>query len=331
MVNESREMSPLVTVNILSFNRKDELRHTLTKVFEQDYKNIEVIVVDNASSDGTCNMVRSEFQKVELIDLNNNIGIAAWNKGFEIAKGEFVLALDDDSYPDKYCIRNALNKIEENENNVLVACRVFNGARNKFETDSFTKPYHQFVGCGTLINKCKFFKVGGFNHNIFLYVHEEDFAIRAMNLNYTIDYAPNATIFHRVLNYKKTSPINNPLYFKYSTLNNYRLNFKYLPLKIMIYANIKYFINRLLVAIYYHFFLLHLSVVLKFISEILSRRIKRILIKEEILQLFNYRISPLFDREYFGLLINKKQKSKYLFLYFKTLFYSLENKIKYIN
>ena len=50
--------NPLVTVNILSFNRKNELRHTLTKVFEQDYKNIEVIVVDNASSDGTQEMVK---------------------------------------------------------------------------------------------------------------------------------------------------------------------------------------------------------------------------------------------------------------------------------
>ena len=49
---------PLVTVNILSYNRKDELRNTLTKVFEQDYKNIEVIVVDNASTDGSGEMVK---------------------------------------------------------------------------------------------------------------------------------------------------------------------------------------------------------------------------------------------------------------------------------
>ncbi len=47
------ENNPLVTVNILSYNRRDELRNTLNKVFEQDYKNIEVIVVDNSSSDGS--------------------------------------------------------------------------------------------------------------------------------------------------------------------------------------------------------------------------------------------------------------------------------------
>jgi len=67
---------PLVTVNILSYNRKDELRFTLTKVYEQDYKNIEVIVVDNASSDGTLEMVEEEFPNVKLIKLDKNIGIA---------------------------------------------------------------------------------------------------------------------------------------------------------------------------------------------------------------------------------------------------------------
>jgi len=53
--------NPLVTVNILSYNRKDELRVTLQKVFEQGYKNVEVIVVDNASADGTPEMVELRF------------------------------------------------------------------------------------------------------------------------------------------------------------------------------------------------------------------------------------------------------------------------------
>ncbi|MEO8232502.1 MAG: glycosyltransferase, partial [Ignavibacteriota bacterium] len=61
--------NPLVTVNILSFNRKDELRNTITKVYEQDYKNIEVIVVDNASSDDSAEMVRTEFPEVQLIQM----------------------------------------------------------------------------------------------------------------------------------------------------------------------------------------------------------------------------------------------------------------------
>ena len=89
------ENNPLVTVNILSFNRRDYLKITLEKVFEQSYKNIEVFVVDNASTDGTIEMVKKEFPQVRLIQLKKNIGIAGWNEGFKNAKGEFVLVLDD--------------------------------------------------------------------------------------------------------------------------------------------------------------------------------------------------------------------------------------------
>ena len=78
---------PLVTVNILSYNRKDELRNTLQKVYEQDYENIEVIVVDNASSDGSPEMVDKEFPGAKLIKLEKNIGIAGWNEGFVGARG----------------------------------------------------------------------------------------------------------------------------------------------------------------------------------------------------------------------------------------------------
>ena len=99
---------PLVTINILSYNRKDELRITLQKVFEQDYKNIEVVVVDNASTDGAPEMVEQDFPQVKLIRLKKNIGIAGWNEGFKAAKGEYVLVLDDDSYPLNNSIENGL-------------------------------------------------------------------------------------------------------------------------------------------------------------------------------------------------------------------------------
>ena len=95
---------PLVTVNILSFNRIDELRNTLTKVYEQDYKNIEVIVVDNASSDGSSEMVNNEFPSVQLIQMEKNIGIAGWNEGFKVAKGGDVFVLGDDAFSDKKLI-----------------------------------------------------------------------------------------------------------------------------------------------------------------------------------------------------------------------------------
>ena len=142
------ENDPLVTVNILSFNRKDELRNTLSKVFEQDYKHIEVIVVDNASSDGSPEMVEKEFPAVNLIRLNKNIGIAGWNEGFRIAKGEYVLVLDDDSYPDRNTISNGIKSFNNSGQLGIIAFNIYNNRLQNYETIDFQTRPRFFVGCG---------------------------------------------------------------------------------------------------------------------------------------------------------------------------------------
>ena len=203
MANNSENIYPLVTVNILSFNRKDELRHTLTKVFEQDYKNIEVIVVDNASSDGTQQMVKTEFPIVNLIELKKNIGIAGWNYGFKAAKGEYVLVLDDDSYPENGTIEAGINLIETDNKIAVTGFAIYNSHFQKIENDEYytnsSKEVSEeigFIGCGALIRKTHFLELGGFDPVIFLYYNELDFAIRARNAGYKILFTPNHRVNH---------------------------------------------------------------------------------------------------------------------------------------
>ena len=212
MNKEEDNYNPLVTINILSYNRKDELRYTLTKVFEQDYKNIEVIVVDNASSDGTQEMVKTEYPNVNLIELNENIGIAGWNKGFEVAKGEYVLVLDDDSYPGKNAINFVIPKFWNNNKIAICALKIINGSRARDETSDFKFPYIHFVGCGAIIRKKVFFEVGGFDPQLFIYAHESDFSIRVIDFGYTITFENTSIIYHRTNKYA-THPINNSFYF----------------------------------------------------------------------------------------------------------------------
>lgn len=189
--------NPLVTVNILSFNRKDELRNTLTKVFEQDYKNIEVIVVDNASVDGSPEMVKLEFPKVQLIQMKENIGIAGWNEGFKVAKGEFVLVLDDDSYPkEKNLIMESIGLFSSNQTGVL-AYRIWNTQKQIYENETFSNSASpHFVGCGAMIKLNAFNKVGKFNSLLFIYEHERDFTIRLYNCGFDIKYIPDLIVVH---------------------------------------------------------------------------------------------------------------------------------------
>lgn len=189
--------NPLVTVNILSFNRRDELKNTLTKVYEQDYKNIEVIVVDNASNDGSPEMVEKEFPMVQLIKLKKNIGIAGWNEGFKVARGEYVLVLDDDSYPEEETIYNGVTFMNESINCGILAYDVFNLNNKFFETKGFSNDNPlTFIGCGALIRKKVFNKVSGFSELLFLYEHEVEFSMRVYNAGYQICFLKDSKIIH---------------------------------------------------------------------------------------------------------------------------------------
>jgi N-acetylglucosaminyl-diphospho-decaprenol L-rhamnosyltransferase len=65
-----------------------------------DAKQYEVIVVDNASTDGTVDLVQNEFRSVRLVPLSTNLGYgAAANRGIETAQGSFVLLLNADAWP----------------------------------------------------------------------------------------------------------------------------------------------------------------------------------------------------------------------------------------
>jgi GT2 family glycosyltransferase len=175
------ENNPLVTVNILSFNRKDDLSITLRKVFEQDYKNIEVIVVDNASSDGSPDMVRKEFPNVNLIRLGKNIGIAGWNEGFKAAQGEYVLVLDDDSYIEKEALEITIQEFRNDKNIACITFNVFDLTKRRFLQNNFS-PFHKydlnkfywpvFIGCAAVFCLSKISDCNPMPTNYFLYQHE---------------------------------------------------------------------------------------------------------------------------------------------------------------
>ncbi len=188
---------PLVTVNILSFNRKDDLRLTLQKVFEQDYQNIEVVVVDNASTDGTLEMVKNEFSSIQLIQLQKNIGIAGWNEGFKIARGEFILVLDDDSYPDKNSIKELVQTAQSDKHIGVVGSKIKNLLTGRIEIPGNEGDrWFSFIGCGALIRKDIFTSIGLFSETLFLYFHEIDFSFRLKDSGYKINLSQNSVIFH---------------------------------------------------------------------------------------------------------------------------------------
>ncbi len=94
--------TPLVTVYIPTYNRLDLLKRAINSVLEQDYPCIEIIVVDDVSSDGTINYLKVISEKDPrirfFVNEVNSGACASRNKAIAEARGEFVTGLDDDDY-----------------------------------------------------------------------------------------------------------------------------------------------------------------------------------------------------------------------------------------
>lgn len=255
----SKIKEPLVTVNILSFNRKKELQLTLTKVFEQDYKNIEVIIADNASTDGTIEMLRNEFPDVQRIELSENIGIRAYDYIMRKATGKYFLILDDDSFPGKATITSGVLFLESNPKYSIITFKIVNQKINEVETKYFKieNPYF-FHGCGSIWKNDVYKKLGGYDPDYFLYYNEIDLSIRCYNNGMKIKYFQDRIVYHQNLrlttnSLKDNYHRNQRKYEQYFT-GHIRFLIKHFNLKYVNFYAIKWIINRFIVAIFYGYY-----------------------------------------------------------------------------
>lgn len=91
-------MHPKVSIIIVTYNWLKWLEKCLTSIFSQTYKEYEVIVVDNWSSDNSCQFIREQFPHVILIESETNTWFASWNNtGIKIATWELLMFLNNDT------------------------------------------------------------------------------------------------------------------------------------------------------------------------------------------------------------------------------------------
>ncbi len=189
---------PLLTINILAYNRRDDLRTTLQEITSNiDYPKdkIEIIVNDNASGDGTAEMVRDEFPGVKLIRIPVNTGIAGWNHGFVNGMGKYFLVLDDDSHPVEG-VKDAVAFLEENKDIGILACKITGGA---FTTSRriHLQDWIGFIGAGAIIRREVVERIGGYANWMFLYSHEWEYGLRVLDAGFGIKYFEKCVVNHR--------------------------------------------------------------------------------------------------------------------------------------
>lgn len=144
-MNDAQVSNPKVSILIPVFNRQQFIAECIRSALNQTFKNIEVVVVDNASDDGTweiCQKFSAIDNRVRIFRNDTNIGpVRNWLRCGEEAKGEFVKILFSDDTLEPNCIKEMLAKFDR-ENVRLVFCSALIG-RSK---DSANKSYEHADG-----------------------------------------------------------------------------------------------------------------------------------------------------------------------------------------
>ena len=127
-MSRNTELTPLVTIGIPMYNVEKHIEKSLLSVLSQTYLNIEILVVDDCSTDSSANVVRRlqsshPFGKsITLISQRTNLGVSeARNYIIEHAKGKYLYFIDSDDIIDSDTIEIMLKEAEENKTDVVIA------------------------------------------------------------------------------------------------------------------------------------------------------------------------------------------------------------------
>jgi GT2 family glycosyltransferase len=200
--------SPLVSVVIINYNKKDVLRQCIVSALGLDWPNTELLVVDNASTDGSVEMVRAEFASaVRLITRTVNCPTAARNEGFLCAGGEFILSIDNDILlQDKSVVRKGLALFQHFPNVGILAFKIgtterpdeplpehwwyhvpLEAGKNRF---FYTDLYSE----GAVLIRSQALEVtGGYDEDFFQYWEDVDLALRMIREGFDVLFCPNLT------------------------------------------------------------------------------------------------------------------------------------------
>jgi len=204
-------------------------------------KNItfEIIVVDNNSTDGSCEMLHGKFPSIKLLSNNKNIGFSkANNQGVAFAEGEYVLILNPDTVIAEDTLEQVLHFAEEKGNlgaigvkfidgagnflpeckrnvpNLAIASRKLIGDSKRYYANQIAEDEDSKVeiltGAFMFLKRDVYVKVGGFDEDYFMFGEDIDLSYKLLNQGFQNYYFGKTCIIH----YKGESTIKDNTYLK---------------------------------------------------------------------------------------------------------------------
>lgn len=211
----------LVSIITVTRNRKELVRQCLDSVFKMAYPNFEMILVDNASADGTAEMVNKEFPSVKVISSAINLGLnGGKNKGEQFAAGDYVLFLDSDTIVDRFFLTELVRMAQGHPEAGIVCPKMFyydhkdviwyagsyvnlltsqtkNIGANQKDGPQWSKEREtEFAPTAYLATKAVVDKLQGHNEVFFMTYGDTDYGFRAREAGFKVLFCPSAKLWH---------------------------------------------------------------------------------------------------------------------------------------
>jgi GT2 family glycosyltransferase len=198
-----------VTIVVITHNRREEVLRSLerhTRLPEQPH----IILVDNASSDGTGCAVAEHFPQVQVLQVSRNVGAAARTVGVCEAVSPYVALCDDDTWWPPRSLRRAADLFDAHPRLAVATARVLVGPQQREDPvcqelahsplpstpDMPGRPLLGFLAGASMVRRWAFLEVGGFEPRLFIGGEEELLAVDLATRGWWLCYVPQLTVHH---------------------------------------------------------------------------------------------------------------------------------------
>jgi len=201
---------PFCSVIIVNFNGKHLLHDCLTAVLSQQYEPFEVILVDNASSDGSAEYVEAAFPNVTVVRTGANAGFAGGNnEGFRRARGELIVLLNNDTIADDGWLRELVRAVAPDSVAIAGSLILTEGIPERYYEKNgslnflghnimrkFAKPENTFFAGGASLIYKRAILGSPFDEDYFLYLEDVYLSLRARFMGWGVVQSPDSRVRH---------------------------------------------------------------------------------------------------------------------------------------
>lgn len=213
----------LFSVVIPNWNGVRHMPACLEALRAQSYESVEVIVVDNASTDGSQALITAQFPEVRLVALPENRGFTgACNAGMQAAQGEFIALLNNDTEVDPNWIASVIDAFNRHPEAGIVASKMllFNDRQRfhttgdlyridgrlmnrgvwEFDEGQYDREEYVFSACGgsSAYRRAMLDEIGLLDDDFFFSAEDMDLGWRAQLAGYRCIYTPHAIVYHHL-------------------------------------------------------------------------------------------------------------------------------------